>query len=374
MFAKIVEYMESDILKRMRVPCCDLIVMRDHQQLFRHTCGLRSVTENIPLDKNALFYLYSCTKPITVTAALRLVEEGKLSLDAPVSDYLPAYHTLFVLENGILRPARKPLTIRHLFTMTGGFDYRMRPPETKALLDADPLAGTLDVVNIFAAKPLCFEPGTRFQYSICHDILAAVVETVAGKRFSSYLHEILFDPLGMMDITFSPTDGERCKLVEQFDYRNGAVQLTKQTNTFQVTPQYESGGAGLISSLADYAKFADVLACGGTAANGYRFLAPETIALLRTEQLRSFAIDSSFSCVAGPGYGYGLGVRTRISPEGGRSPVGEFGWDGAGGCYLLVDNTHRLSIVFGMQVLDWPDCIGNAHSVIRDMVYDILGI
>ncbi len=372
-FSPVASFIEETVLGAHGVPGCDILVQKDHKVLFRHTCGLADRESGTPLAKDQLYQLYSCTKPVTVTAAIRLVEEGRLELDAPVGDYLPAFKDVHLLRNGVRVPPAKAPTVRNLFTMTAGFDYDLHAPATDELLRRNPHATTREVVDSFAAKPLGFEPGDRFQYSLCHDILAAVVEEVAGMRFSDYLDHMMFKPLGMADSGFKTSPGIHARLAAQYLWKDGKMVLTDGTNAYRRSDRWDSGGAGLVSSVADYAAFADALACRGDAANGYRLLKPETVRLLRTEQLSACAMNPAFSCAAGPGYGYGLGVRTRIDQkEGQKSPIGEFGWDGASGFYTLMDPVNRLSIVVGMQVLNWPACIGSAHAVLRDLVYTAL--
>ena len=375
-FSKIARYMENTVCQKHGVPGCDILIYRDHELLYRHVCGYSDREARISLTENHLYYMYSCTKVLTVSAAMRLWEEGKLDLDAPVSDYLPAFADVKQNIDGTLTAPEKPLLVRHLFTMSGGFDYGMRTEEVKSLIEENPHATTYEIVSTFAKKPLLFTPGSRFQYSICHDILAAVVEIASGMRFSDYLKAVIFDPIGMSDSTFDDSDDVIARLAGQYASNSaGIVTRASQNNTFRLTDNYESGGAGLICSAEDYALFADTMACGGTAHNGYRFLKPETVRLLHTDQLPTYTMDGTFSCAAGPGYGYGLGVRTRLDQnEGQRSPIGEFGWDGAAGSYVMCDDINHLSIFFAMHVLSWPSCIGSDHAVIRDMVYDALNL
>ena len=375
-FDSVAAYMEEIVCKKHGVPGCDILIYRDHELLYRHICGYSDREEKLPLTDDRLYYMYSCTKVLTVSAGMRLWEEGKLNLNAPVSDYLPAFACVKQNRNGALVTPEKPLLVRHLFTMSGGFDYNMRTDEVKAVIAENPHATTRTIVDAFAKKPLLFTPGARFQYSICHDILAAVIEAASGMRFSDYLRAVIFDPIGMKDSTFDDTPEVVSRLAAQYvSDREGNVTRAGQGNSFRLTDSYESGGAGLICSAADYARFADTMACGGTAANGYRFLKPETVRLLHTDQLPTYTMDGTFSCAAGPGYGYGLGVRTRLDQnEGQRSPIGEFGWDGAAGSYVMCDDTNRLSIFFAMHVLSWPSCIGSDHAVIRDMIYDALNL
>lgn len=376
-FSSIARYMEDVVCDQKHVPGCDILITHNHRPLFRHICGYSDTEKCIPLTDNHLYYLYSCTKPVTVSAGMRLWEEGKLDLDRPVADYLPAFTDVKIQKGDTLLKPDTVMTVRHLFTMSAGFDYNALTDAVKETIARENgHATTRQIVDAYAQKPLCFEPGTRFQYSLCHDILAAVIEEAAEMRFSEYLDNILFTPLEMKDSTFDDTESVRARLAAQYRSDNdGTVTRTSDNNHYRFTDRYESGGAGLISSAHDYAVFADTMACEGTAANGYRYLKPETVKLLRTEQLSSFAVDRTFSCAAGPGYGYGLGVRTRLNRDAGqRSPIGEFGWDGAAGSYIMCDPVNHISIVFTMHVLNWPACIGSDHAVMRDMMYEILSI
>ncbi|MCQ2433373.1 MAG: beta-lactamase family protein, partial [Clostridia bacterium] len=325
-FTPVARYMEDVVCGKHNVPGCDIIIMREHETLYRHICGYSDRENKIPLDDSFLYYMYSCTKPVTVTAGMRLVEEGKLELDAPVSQYLPAFADVFLEVDGKHVPPKHLPTIRHLFTMSAGFDYAGGgEAQKKVIAESGGKASTQEIVNTYATRPLHFEPGAQFMYSNCHDILAAVIEVVSGMKFSDYLKKIMFTPLGMTDSTFDETPDVHARIAAQYTCPgNGIVERMATENSFRCTENYESGGAGLITSTEDYAKFADTMACEGTAKDGYRLLKPETVALLHSEQLHTFVMNNNFSCAAGPGYGYGLGVRTRINQdEGQRSPIGE---------------------------------------------------
>lgn len=376
-FSRIGRYMEDVICAEHGVPGCEVLITRDHELLYRHICGYADLEAQVPLTPDHLYYMYSCTKPLTVTAGLRLFEEGKLDLDAPVSDYLPAYRDVFLIKDGQRVPPENPPTIRHLFTMTAGLDYAGGGEAQERLLQkTDHKAGTIDIVNTYVTRPLHFEPGHEFLYSHCHDVLSAVIEVVSGKNLADYLDEIMFTPLGMEQSTFDDSPEVHARLASQYiSDLEGHVTKDRLWNFDLVSPNYKSGGAGLITTTSDYALFADALACGGVGHNGYRLLKPETVTLMHTEQLHSFVMNNNFSCAAGPGYGYGLGVRTRVAQvDSARSPIGEFGWDGAAGAYVMMDDVHHLSIAFAMHVLAWPYCIGGGHGVIRDMTYEVLGI
>ena len=328
----------------------------------------------MPLSPDALYYMYSCTKPMTAALGMRLVEEGRLDLDAPVSRYLPEFASLTVHDGEGARPAAREMTVRHLFTMSGGLNYNLGGEDIRSFLEkrgGD--ASTREIVGVFAERPLDFEPGTRYQYSLCHDVLAAVIAVAAGMPYSEYMRRTVFHPLGMTNSFFFDTEEVHARITPQYIVDGERAVPFEKSNPYHITPSYESGGAGLICSASDYAKFADTMACGGEAKNGYRLLKPETVDLLRTEQMTALGIDN-FDCCAGAEYGYGLGVRTRVGITGERGSLGEFGWDGAAGSYVLMDPAEKLSIFFATHLRGWPAMILGVHTDIRDMVYEILDL
>lgn len=189
------------------LPGCDLSVTRNGREVYRRTVGYSDAEMKRPVDHDTLWWIFSATKVITCTAAMRLVEEGRLKLTDKVSDYLPAFGSLTVRQkDGTIVPATEPMRIVHLFTMTGGMDYDLNAPEiTNAIA-----AGHTDTVSLcsaMASRPLWFEPGTHYQYSLCHDVLAAVVEVITEMKFSDYLRELMFEPLGMADHGLPPHGG-----------------------------------------------------------------------------------------------------------------------------------------------------------------------
>lgn len=374
-FSPIASFMEDILIKEKNVPGCDLKIMRRHETLFRHSCGVRNYEATQPIRRDDLYFLYSCTKPITCAAAMQLVEKGIIGLNDPVKKYLPEFENAFLVVNGKQVPPKTVMTVRHLFTMSAGLNYDRDTQPIREVLASNPQAGTLDIINALVRSPLQFEPGTKFLYSMCHDVLAAVIEVASGMRFSEYLQENIFIPLGMKDTGFGITAENRPRLVALYDCNKPGQYIPFwDEKDFNLTENYESGGAGLYSTVDDYSLFADAMANGGIGTTGQQILKPETIDLMRTDQLGSYVMDTRFGCAAGPGYGYGLGVRTLIDPSCSRSSLGEFGWDGAAGSYVMIDPKYELSIFFAMHVRGWPALIGNGHAVIRDMTYEILGL
>lgn len=353
-FSKVEAY-----LKSLPLPAREAAAYRRHECLYRFSFGEDSARRR--------YFLYSCTKPVTVVAALRLWERGALALDARVSDYLPAYARAHTLENGAQK--FQTMRVRHLFTMTSGLNYNLNAPAIAQAIRR-PFASTVDVANAFVEAPLDFAPGERYQYSLSHDALGAVIEAASGKSLAQFMRDEIFEPLGMRRTSFRFRADE---LMPQYRFENGALSPAPAQNAYIFSDTYFSGGAGLVSTLDDYALFADALASGGCARTGYRLLKDQTVALLRTEQLSQVARDRRFGCAAGPGYGYALGVRTLVDKSfGARSPLGECGWDGAAGAYLLADPENGLSIAFAAHVLGWTALFN--HQPLRDLTYEALGM
>ncbi|MBQ7346574.1 MAG: beta-lactamase family protein [Clostridia bacterium] len=377
-FSKIEAYMRDELCGKKGIPGCDVIIMQKHRELFRYHCGYSSLEERTPMTGKERYYLYSCTKPLTVAGAMRLVESGKLALDAPVSNYIPAFQNAYLIKDGKAVPPASPITVRHLFTMTAGFDYNLnREPIKKLLSQTEGRIPTVEFAKAALASPLASEPGQQFRYSICHDLLGAVIEAVAEMPFSEYQSRAIFEPLEMEHTGFLTSDkiDKSCSPLYIYNQQSNRVERTDDPYRAALHPAYESGGAGLISTVEDYIRFADAMANEGEGKNGYRLLRPETVKLIRSEQLKNFTINSDFTCAAGTGYGYGLGMRTLVSKaDGQRSPLGEFGWDGAACSYVMMDAENGIAIFFATHLLSWPNLLGSAHAPIRDFTYEALGL
>jgi len=350
------------------IPYLDVIVHKDNKELLRYYNAKGGAS-----GKEKLF-MYSCTKPLTVASAIKLVEDGRLSLETPVEDIIPAYRDVYLEKDGVRRAPKTKMTVRHLFTMTAGLTYNggMYPIE-EAYQNRGEKSATLAIAESFAKAPLQSEPGEIFRYSLCHDVLGAVIECVSGMRFSEYMKKVILDPLGMHDTYFTnPNNPEAAELYASSN--DGVISRVEKVNSLVYRDGYESGGAGLISTVEDYAKFAAMLAAGGVGADGVRVLSEGSVRALREQQISSVSVESGFTCVQGEEYGYGLGVRTRTEPTEWGLPVGEFGWDGAAGSYLMVDPVNKISVVVGMHVRGWPPVFRGKHLEIVKQVYRILGV
>ena len=369
-FEKLQAYQDS--LHEAGVPGCDLVVFQDHQLIYRHQAGFRDAGKKIPMNGRERFWLFSCTKLITTCAVMQWVEKEKIGLDDPVSVYLPSFGHLTVKEGEGKRSARHEMTIRHLMSMQSGLSYDLNMPSIREVIRrTHGQASTMEIIQALPEDPLSFDPGTDFLYSLSHDVLAAVVEKVSGKRFSDCLKEQIFDPLDLHGFTFRLGEPEKMDLCALYCMEEEKAVLQEQdSNNYQLTKNYESGGAGLIGRTDDMIRFLDVLACGGEAGNGTMILSPEMIQLWRANQLGPRS-RKSFDQWNRRGYSYGLGVRTRVNDAiGGKGPLGEFGWDGAAGSWAMIDCEHHVSAFYGMHVRNFGYVYDVIHPTLRNLIYE----
>ena len=362
----------DSIPKNYLIPAVDMLILKDGKEIYRHAAGYSDKKRTRPAGKDDLYAIYSSSKIATCVSALRLVEQGKLSLEDPVSKYIPAFGDLTVKEeDGTVRPAKTVMTIRHLMSMQGGLDYEFDRGNPEEVFGENyRTAGTVDFVSTFAKAPLLFDPGTHYQYSLCHDVLGAVIEVASGERFGDFMKRELFDPLGMKDTGFHPTKEqmERMSYFVRADY--DAYTLTETGERENPTENYESGGGGLVSSVDDYIELIYALANNGTSRNGYQVLKPETLELYRTPQLGDVQ-QADFKRIFGymTGYTYCLGVRRMLDNSGLTAAVGNFGWDGAAGFYVLADPENKIAMIYAQNVLNSSPTFSLLHGQLRDMMY-----
>lgn len=358
-----------DHLTSWRIPGNGVKVCIEGKEVFSYTSGYADVENKIPMTLDHYVNIYSCSKVATVTAALQLYEQGKFLLDDPLYAFIPEYKEMYIAgENGPVK-AENPITLRQLFTMTSGLTYNRK---TQAFQKARELTGgkmdTLTVIRCLASDPLAFEPGERWNYSLSHDVLAAVVEVISGKRFSEYVRENIFDPLDVhavyhnesvqdkMAVQYEYIDGNAASTIDQQAGKvaggDGYYQPVGPKAILDLGPEYDNGGGGITTTINDYSKFCVALANGGVGATGEKILSAGTIDLLRTNQLNAEQIKT-FAWPQLKGYGYGLGVRTLIDKAAGTTGnIGEFGWGGAAGATVLVDPELKLSVFYAHHMLN----------------------
>ena len=368
MFTKVTNYINK-LIEEKKLPLLDFMVYKNHELLYRHS---GSYSGNF--GKDELLCMFSCTKVLTAVSGMRLVEEGKIDLDAPVSNYIPEFANAYTLD-GDGNKHTETITVRNLFTMSTGFDYKITIPEIVKLANEKyDTATTTDVIREILKNPLHFTPGSNFLYSLSHDALGALIETVEGMTLAEYMEKNIFEPLGMKNSTMRHTL-YRDNPPTNHDILDDLSFVAERGNSykhFHPTKNYASGGAGLISTTEDLALFADALASGGKTKNGYSLLKPESIEKMKESHFHALNVDNNYTCVQGTDYGYGLGVRVRTSPLECGIPVGEFGWDGAAGSYILVDTDNGISIAMGMNILNWPKVFRGEHTEIAKLIYEDL--
>lgn len=347
------------------IPTADVTVYRGHEELYRHRAGE-------PLRGDELYYMYSCTKVVTCIAALQLFEQGKFLMRDPVSNVLPEFADVRVKNGAYTVPAERPITFRHLFTMTAGLNYNLTSAYIQDISDrTGGRCPTRETIAAIARMPLDFHPGDRFQYSLCHDVLAAAVEVMSGMRFGEYVKKNIFEPCGMVDSTFIMTDSVKARMAPQYRFndKRGVAEQTPMSNMYVLGSEYESGGAGLISSVSDYAKFIDTLACGGVTASGKRIISEYTLGMMHQNCLSDEMLaDYHQKWAALDGYGYGYGVRAFMdSAAGTLSSPNEFGWHGAAGSFMVIDPDTKTSLFYAQHMLNNKEAY--VHPRIRHCFY-----
>ncbi|QYR21756.1 beta-lactamase family protein [Paenibacillus sp. sptzw28] len=360
-------------------PGCACTVVRRGEVLYQETMGYANLENERLIAPDTLYRIYSMTKVVTCAAALILFERGLYLLNDPLEEYLPEYKDLQVYRNHesgnkMISPATGSIRVKDLFTMTSGLVYGGEQTEIERRTQKIIGAGitdldTRDVARELAQVPLAFDPGTHWRYGTSHDVLAALIETLSGQRFGAFLQKEIFDPLGMSDTSFKirqDQQGRLCTLYDRGD--DGSLKSNDRLDGFyQPECKFESGGFGLISTIGDYSRFAQALAGAGKL-DGERILSPKTVQLMGTNHL-SLQQLKEFN---NPGYGYGLGVRVMIDPAAGgiNGSVGEFGWAGLAGTYLLIDPKEELSVVYMQQMM--PSMEQYIHPRLRAVIYGAL--
>ncbi|MBR3579926.1 MAG: serine hydrolase [Lachnospiraceae bacterium] len=367
-FKALTEYLDSVV--EMGVPSVDMIIYRDHKEIYRHMHGTVDSEKKVPVARDQRYLMFSMTKVITMTAVMQLVEKGKLSLEDEVGKYLPAYSKVSVKGED----KKYPILMKHLVSMQSGLDYDLnRPGIVRVLKEKGSSASTRELVDSFTESPMNFIPGTHFLYSLSHDVAAAVIEAVSGEKFSEYLKKNIFEPLHMDDTFFAKPDNTGLdRLAQQYicNEKNEYVPMD-QSCCYQLLECYESGGAGLVSCTEDYAKLGDTLACGGISAEGVRILNPETVEQIKVNLLGEASIYDLEYNMGRVGYGYGIGMSVLLDAKkaGASAPAGVFGWDGAAGSCITMDTASKTSFVYTQHVRNMGMVYGVVHPKLKDFVF-----
>ena len=346
------------------------LIARDGAIVHFEAVGQRGAEDERPMTRDALFRIFSMTKPITAVAAMMLYEEGLFQLTDPVDKFVPEFAEMTVLgEDGVVRPAEKQMTMQQLLSHTTGLSYGFNPDDTVDKLYNDAELWKSEDLDDLAEKlaefPLKFEPGARWHYSIAVDITGLVVQRLSGLRFDVFLKERLFDPLGMEDTFFDVPAGKMDRFLPNHTWDEENEQL-EQLESGEFLPYEDvtlfSGGGGLVSTAMDYLRFCEMLRRGGEL-DGVRILSPKTVEYMTTDHLpgalsASAAGESPSTTFRGRGFGFGLGfgVVTDAVKDGVIGSAGEYNWGGAAGTEFWIDPVEEVIAIGMIQLMDspWP--------------------
>ncbi|MFC4100324.1 serine hydrolase domain-containing protein [Paenibacillus xanthanilyticus] len=362
---------------------CSCLVVHNGNVVFEDYVGYADEGSARLVGPDTIFRIFSNTKVVTCAAALILHERGSYLLNDPLEEYLPEFKQPHVYreEHGEWKvvPSTRPIRVKDLFTMSSGLTYSWGDGKTelatKRLEDELKSSGRFDNRSLargLAAIPLAFEPGMRWQYGYSHDVLGALIEVLSGKTLGQFMQDELFDPLGMNDTSFRVPANKRDRVATMYIRDEAGVRSPSDDfdANYQPDATFESGGAGLLSTLADYGRFAAMLAQGGEL-DGVRILGPRTVAQMAANQLSAQQLaDYNWSYLAG--YGYGLGVRTMVDPAaaGSGASIGEFGWSGLAGTWTMIDPKEKLAAVYMQQML--PNLEAIHQPRLRNVIYGAL--
>lgn len=346
------EFFENEVTTGKLAGAVVLIQQRG-LPVYLKSFGVRDVATGAPMTPDTIFALHSMTKPITSLAALMLIDDGRLALADPVSEYIPAFAAVKVgiesrTKDGVpfldLVLPDRPVTIRDLLRHTSGitYDYIGSALIMKAYSDGNIFEGQFnntDFAERIARLPLARQPGTLWRYGHSTDVLGRIIEIISGKSLFSFLKERIFDPLGMTSTKFVlQGDAERARMAAPLP-DDSILRLSEQERRMRV--EWQSGGGGLVSTITDYARFAQMLLNRGKL-DGKQYLSPEAFRQMTSDQIGpGSGVMRDYFYFPGDGFGYGYGLAVRTEPGNAKPPppgsIGELKWDSGSGTYFGVD-------------------------------------
>lgn len=361
-----------------KYPGSSVLIARGGKEVYFNATGQRNLDAALPFERDTVARIYSMTKPITTVAAMTLVEKGLFHLDAPVSDFLPAFTDMTALVPGAERldqiePCASP-TVHQLMTHTSGLSYPFNPGVLSQEMDEQkimfgPRQGVLaDMADQLGALPLAFQPGSRWEYSVGIDVLGRIIEVVSGQPLDAFFAEAILDPLEMTGTQFSVPDGTGDRFASLYTPLAGSAMdlnaAEKGADTLRLTDEagsspfetatMHSGGGGLVGTIDDYMAFVEMIRRGGAGPSG-RILSPRTVAFMMRNHLPGDIASmgpQSFAEQPMEGMGFGLGGSVVLEPGRVRSPgsVGDFSWGGMASTFFWIDPVLDLSVVFFTQL------------------------
>jgi CubicO group peptidase (beta-lactamase class C family) len=369
-----------------KIPGAILLIQQHGKPVYREFFGVRDVATKLPMTDDTIFRLYSMSKPITSVAAMMLIDAGKLKLDDPLAKYIPSFGKAKVgvekkndsgekvLE---LVPVNRPITIQDLMTHTSGIVYGFygdgmvrRLYDKARLYDGD--FDNAEFAERIARLPLVVQPGTLWDYGHSTDILGRVIEIVSGKSLLHFEQDNLLGPLGMTDTSFFVADPAKFKMIAQ-PMPDDSDFMTGFDRNPALPRKWESGGGGMLSTMADYARFSQMLLNGGSL-DGRHYLSPKAFELMASDHVGpGTGISHEVFYFPGDGFGYGLGFAVRTGPGKAKPPppgsLGELKWDSASGCLFGIDRKQDMFFVLMEQT---PTERGRIQATVKQLIYEAL--
>jgi CubicO group peptidase (beta-lactamase class C family) len=379
--AHVIDYMRNEV-STGKIPGAVLLIQQHSRPVLLENFGVMDVDSRRPMKSDAIFRLYSMSKPITSVAAMMLVDDGTMSLDDPLSKFIPDFAgTRVAVEkrdesgNVVLatEPLVRPIRILDLLRHTSGITYGFYgdSPIRKLYASSGLFDGDFDNAQLaerLAKLPLAEQPGTLWDYGHSTDILGRVIEVVSGKSLYEFEKERLFDPLGMTDTAFSVDDVKRARVAEPLP---GDITLSTVRGLGDPVlrrRRWESGGGGMVGTIADYARFAQMLLNGGSL-DGRQYLKPTTVRLMTSDQVppeTKIARDYFYFPSGDSGFGLGFAIRVVAAPP---LPIGEYRWDGAGGTFFFIDPNDDL---FAICMMQSPSQRQRIQNELKVLIYQAL--
>jgi CubicO group peptidase (beta-lactamase class C family) len=378
------DYIRNEIAAG-KIPGAILLIQQHGKPVYFENFGVRDVATGLPMTADSIFRIYSMSKPIASVAAMMLVEDGKLSLDDPVAKYIPAFANVKVgvekpNENGkmalALEPLNRPITIEDLLRHTSGLTYGFYGDGAvrKLYAQADLFNGDVDNAEFaerIAALPLAEQPGTLWDYGHSTDVLGRVIEVVSGQSLFQFEKQRLLHPLGMTETAVDVADAAKRPRIAEPMPDDRFISPIAGIRDPMLRRHWESAGAGMVGTIGDYARFAQMLLNGGTL-DGRRYLKSETIALMTSDHIgpeTGIARDYFYFPGATSGFGLGFAVRTSTPPNT-SWPIGEYCWDGAAGTFFFIDPKDDMFVIFMVQT---PSERGRIQLALKTLIYQALG-
>lgn len=351
-----------------RVAGVSAVVWQGGAERYFGAFGLADREARRPMARDTLARIWSMTKPVASVALMRLWDAGRFRLEDPLALYLPEFKAMRVhADDGAgERPAERPILVRDVLLHTAGLTYAMLDgPADRAFRAADPLATSPDLAafsRAVAALPLRHEPGTAWHYGTSTDIVARLVEVLAGEPFDAHVRRHILRPLGMRETDWTQPAALKDRMAATYQFPDGQPPRREPDLPFT----FASGGAGLIAPIDDYLRFARMLLNEGTL-DGVRVLRPATVRLMLVDHLDPAITQRHFHANPNVGFGFGGSVRTApAAADEAPGAVGEFSWGGAASTLFWVDPANRLAVVFFVQKMPFDEAL---HRDLRRAVY-----